>query len=184
MRCLTWKELKRLLCSARKKVPDTSIQLVPDLCQIEVKTNKNIHKQTKPNNNWNWMGIKELCRRLIHHYRLLKQPIWNPTPPPNLLFSKSLTINSKCLKYRHFYLYTNTNNAEYRSITYNDRGQNLVATWCKLLYYIAKIKFDTLVQIIIKTPIYPPRRRGGRGPSGRRSWWSRYRSGPWVFNVW
>jgi hypothetical protein len=39
----------------------------PDLCHIEGKTDKNKHKQIKPNKNWNSKGIKELKRNLMYH---------------------------------------------------------------------------------------------------------------------
>jgi len=33
---------------------------VPDLCQTDIKTSKNKHKQIKPNKNWNSLRINEL----------------------------------------------------------------------------------------------------------------------------
>jgi len=49
-----------------------------------------------------------------------------PPPPPFFIFRKSLKINSKCMKYRHFCASSYPNNTEYRSITYDNRGHNLV----------------------------------------------------------
>ena len=43
------------------------LNYLPNLCQIEVKTSKNIHNQIKPDKNWKFLGIKELCRNLMHH---------------------------------------------------------------------------------------------------------------------
>lgn len=48
----------------REEQSPFSYPIVPDLWQIEVKTSKNRHKQTKPNRNWNFLGINELRRNL------------------------------------------------------------------------------------------------------------------------
>jgi len=54
-------------------VDGTSKYFVPDLCQIEVKTSKNKHKQIKPNKNWNFLGINELRRNMMCFWGLRKQ---------------------------------------------------------------------------------------------------------------
>jgi hypothetical protein len=48
----------------------TSRFFMPDLCHIEVKLTKNIHKQKKPNKNWKSMESKGLQSNLLSFKRL------------------------------------------------------------------------------------------------------------------
>ncbi len=63
-----WIETVNIIGELLPKIMSNFLRFfVPYLCQIEVKTNKNIHKQIKPNKNWNLLGIKKLRCNLMHH---------------------------------------------------------------------------------------------------------------------
>jgi hypothetical protein len=65
---------------------------MPELSQHEVKTDKNKHKQTKPNKNWNFMGTNELWRNLVCFWGLRKQLFRFPPPPVKFILSVAEAI--------------------------------------------------------------------------------------------